>query len=347
VIKERARAIWSILPFNRVPNRIIVELINFVVIWLNASPPSSGISQTYSPRTIMTGATLDYKKHCRLPFGAYVETHEENKPSNTLKELTWAAICLGPTANFQRSYKFLCLRTGRRITRKQFQELPMPASVIAAVEALTDRDKQSGAMEFTDRDGNTYDNLDDTNQPIDGVAGVDIGDEAPHDEQEQEEENYNEPPDSNGEAPSIMLETPGVPETAVVEPDIPGVDIENLEIPGVEPEGMEPPEMEPEHTGVGLEIPGVAEESPIPGMLIEISGALSDLPGVLSEEGGDISNTTQNPDTDDDSDGPPPPLSPRSEDTSDNAESDNEDKDDEHDEEIPDDEVYHPYTITP
>jgi hypothetical protein len=120
VIKEKARAIWSTLPFTKVPNRIIVELINFVVLWLNAFPPASGISQTYSPRTIMTGTTLDYKKHCRLPFGAYVETHEENKPTNTLKERTRAAICLGPTANFQGSYKFLCLRTGRRITRKQF-----------------------------------------------------------------------------------------------------------------------------------------------------------------------------------------------------------------------------------
>jgi hypothetical protein len=242
VVKERARAIWSTLPFNRVSNRIIVELINFVVLWLNA-PPSSGISQTYSPRTIMTGITLDYKKHCRLLFGAYVETHGDNKPSNTLKERTRAAICLGPTANFQGSYKFLCLRTGRRIARKQFQELPMPASIIEAVEALADRDKQTGTMEFTDRDGNTYDNLDDTSQPIDGVAGVDIGDEAQHDEQEQEqeEENDNEPTDSNGEAPSIMLETPGVPETAVMEPEIPGVDLDNLEIPGVDPEGVEPP----------------------------------------------------------------------------------------------------------
>jgi hypothetical protein len=39
VIKERARDIWSTLPFNRVHNRIVVELISFVVLWLNASPP--------------------------------------------------------------------------------------------------------------------------------------------------------------------------------------------------------------------------------------------------------------------------------------------------------------------
>jgi hypothetical protein len=75
-------------------------------------PPSSGISKTYSPRTIMTGTTLDYNKHCKLPFGAYVETHEMNTPTNTMKEITRAEICLDPTVNFQGSYKFLCLRTG-------------------------------------------------------------------------------------------------------------------------------------------------------------------------------------------------------------------------------------------
>jgi hypothetical protein len=43
-------------------------------------------------------------------------------------------------------------------------------------------------MEFTDREGNTYDDLYDTNQPIDGVTGVDIVDETTQDEQEHEEE---------------------------------------------------------------------------------------------------------------------------------------------------------------
>jgi hypothetical protein len=77
LVKERARAIWSTLPFKRISNRMIVELINFVVLWLNAFPPLSGVSKTYSTRTIMTGTTLDYKKHCKLPFGVYVETHED------------------------------------------------------------------------------------------------------------------------------------------------------------------------------------------------------------------------------------------------------------------------------
>jgi hypothetical protein len=106
---------------------MIVEFINFVVLWLNAFPPLSGVPKPYSTRTIMTGTTLDYAKHCKLPFGSYVETHEENNPTNTMKERTRAAICVGPTAIFQGSYKFLCLSTGRCIKRKQFKELPMPA----------------------------------------------------------------------------------------------------------------------------------------------------------------------------------------------------------------------------
>jgi hypothetical protein len=68
----------------------------------------------------------------------------------------------------------------------------MPSSIIEAVEALADRDKQEGTLEFTDRDGNAYDDLYDTNQPTDGVAGVDIVDEPTQDEQEHEEETINE-----------------------------------------------------------------------------------------------------------------------------------------------------------
>jgi hypothetical protein len=212
------------------------------------------------------------KKHCRLPFGAYVETHEENKPSNTLKERTRAAICLGPTANFQGSYKFLCLHTGRRITRKQFRELPMSSSVIEAMEALADHDKQEGTLEFTDRDVNAYDDLYDTNQPTDGVAGVDIVDELTQDEQEHEEETINE----DVEFPTAELDTEitGVApleNPRIENPEIPGVE-PNPEIPGVgtaetpgvgteETPGVHNEEIEPDDTDMNLEAPEM-EEAP-------------------------------------------------------------------------------------
>jgi hypothetical protein len=148
-MKERARAIRSTLPFKRLPARIIIELVHLSTLWLNAFPPSSGVSDTYIPWTIMTGTSLDYRKHCKVPFGAYVETHKENSPTNTMYERTRGAICLGPSANFQGSYKFLCLRTGKNIVRKQFTELSMPDSVIKRVEAIAARDKRSGNMVFS------------------------------------------------------------------------------------------------------------------------------------------------------------------------------------------------------
>jgi hypothetical protein len=102
-MKERARAVRITLPFKRLPARMIIELVHFSTLWLNAFPPSSGVSDTYSPRNIITGTSLDYSNHCKVPFGAYVETHEENSPTNTMHERTCRAIYLGPSANFQGS----------------------------------------------------------------------------------------------------------------------------------------------------------------------------------------------------------------------------------------------------
>jgi hypothetical protein len=77
-IKERFRSIRSTLPFKMIPNQMIIELLNFCVLCLNAFPPSRGFSSIYNPRIIMTETALDYNKHCELPFGACIETYEED-----------------------------------------------------------------------------------------------------------------------------------------------------------------------------------------------------------------------------------------------------------------------------
>ena len=60
VVKECARSVWNTLPFDHMPHVIILELMRQVVMWLNDFPVASGVSNTtYSPRTIMTGTTLD------------------------------------------------------------------------------------------------------------------------------------------------------------------------------------------------------------------------------------------------------------------------------------------------
>ena len=86
MIKECEIYICITLSLNKVPGRIVIEMILFVVLWLNEFPPISRISQTYYPRTIMTDCTLDYYKHFRVEFVTYAETHEDAPPTNTMND---------------------------------------------------------------------------------------------------------------------------------------------------------------------------------------------------------------------------------------------------------------------
>jgi hypothetical protein len=156
---------------------MIIEMLANVVLWINAFLPSSGVSNIYSPRTIMNGTALDFHKHCQIPFGAYVEVCEDRDTTNTISERTQPAICLGPTANFQGSYKFLSLTMGKCNTRKKFKELPMPDSIIQRVEAMTIREKQDKTITFSDRSGESIPDLHaspDTSD-IDSTTGVNDG----------------------------------------------------------------------------------------------------------------------------------------------------------------------------
>eukprot|EP00957_Ditylum_brightwellii_P143149 10906854-Ditylum_brightwellii.AAC.1 len=115
-------------------------------MWLNAFPPRGGVSNTFSLRTIITGMVLNTNKHCRIPFGSYAQTHEED--SNDMREWTLGAISLGPVGNVQGSYKFMNLRTGKAITRHDFDEIPATHRVIQRVNKLGELQKQQGDLLF-------------------------------------------------------------------------------------------------------------------------------------------------------------------------------------------------------
>ncbi len=92
------------------PHAAVIRLLGNTVFWLNAFPHPDGVSATLSPQYIMTGKHLDYHRHMRTEFGAYVQTHEEH--SNDLELHTIGAICLGPTGNDRGGHYFLSLHTG-------------------------------------------------------------------------------------------------------------------------------------------------------------------------------------------------------------------------------------------
>jgi hypothetical protein len=69
LIKERGRGILNTLPFKKMPRLMLIELVYHVVLWLNAFPENSGVSETLSPREIVHRHKLDFTKHCKSPFG--------------------------------------------------------------------------------------------------------------------------------------------------------------------------------------------------------------------------------------------------------------------------------------
>ncbi len=119
-----------------------VEFVYFVILWLNAFPVKSGISQTISPRELLMHWRLDYKKHCRVQPGTYCEVHDEPVPTNTMAWRAYKAIALGPTGNLQGSVKFYCINTGWVLKRPSFTPMPMPDRVIKRVITIGEREGQ-------------------------------------------------------------------------------------------------------------------------------------------------------------------------------------------------------------
>ena len=100
-----------------------VKLLNFFLT-------KGGISSTLSPKTIMTGETLEFKKDLTLQTGQYCQVHENELPCNSQQVRTKGAIALGPTGNLQGGYRFLALDTGHKITRYSWDIIPAPETVI-------------------------------------------------------------------------------------------------------------------------------------------------------------------------------------------------------------------------
>jgi hypothetical protein len=83
VTKERARSIIQTLPYRHVPKKIRIGLIQYVTFWLNNIPKTD---QQHSPRdSIISEQKLDYNVLCQLPFGAYVQVHDDLEVTNTMQ----------------------------------------------------------------------------------------------------------------------------------------------------------------------------------------------------------------------------------------------------------------------
>ena len=151
MVKERIHGLLVTLPFSHIPKSIKIEFFYFVILWLNAFPVKSRISQTISPQELLMSWHFDYKNHCRVQPGTYCEVHDKPVPTNTMAWRAHKAIALGPTGNLQGSVRFYCINTGRVLKCCSFTPMPMPNRVIKRVNKTGEREGQGRTVHFLNR----------------------------------------------------------------------------------------------------------------------------------------------------------------------------------------------------
>ena len=72
----------------------MIHIVLNAVKMLNFFPTKGGSSDTLSPKTIMSGETLDYKKHLSLQVGQYCQVLEEDTPCNIQSPRMKVPFCL-------------------------------------------------------------------------------------------------------------------------------------------------------------------------------------------------------------------------------------------------------------
>ena len=201
MVKERMRAIYNTLPFQKIPARLVIEMAKTAVFWLNAFPVTGGASQDLSPHTILMGQQVDYKHHCHFQFGEYTQTHEEH--NNSMNPRTVGAIALRPVGNGQESFYFLSIATGRVLNRLHATALPMPDDVIDKLHRMARQQKNNPGLVFADRNLNPdeYDDDEDDSSRDDDEEVLNYDEEEDNDVDEDEEEAHGPPAGENEAAP--------------------------------------------------------------------------------------------------------------------------------------------------
>jgi hypothetical protein len=152
-LKERCQCICNTLQSTKFPGMLIVQMVSTCYFWLNIYPRTNGVSRNISPRKLITGVKIDYKKHIRAEFGECVQVHEEH--NNTMQTRTTGVIARKPTGNAQGGHWFYSLTTGPMLDRRQWTPLPMPADVIERINVLAKA--RPAGLTFTNMRNEVYD----------------------------------------------------------------------------------------------------------------------------------------------------------------------------------------------
>ena len=141
VVKERVRAhMCHHLPFT-LTNVGITMCAMYCVSRLNYQPSGTRVAGE-SSRSLFLGRTADGSRDFRCAFGDYVQCTVPNT-SNNMDSRTEDCVVMLPTGNRTGSVKMLSIATGRIVTRDNFRVMPMPLSVITALNNMALKEGKS------------------------------------------------------------------------------------------------------------------------------------------------------------------------------------------------------------
>ena len=103
-------------------------------MWVNSLPSGKCIYHKYSPREIVTGQHLDFKKHFRVVYGLYVEDHDDPNRTNNMSPRTHECISLVPTRNIQVTQKVFCMNSGGVLKIRNIVPMISSDRIIKTVE---------------------------------------------------------------------------------------------------------------------------------------------------------------------------------------------------------------------
>ncbi len=141
-LKQTVRCLLSSTGARRVPKAMAIGAIDLATTCANTFPIDSGISDSLSPSTIVTGRQLLNVNNLKVTFGTFVQIHLHNHPTNTTQPRTINAIALNTSGNTQGSYYFMNLDTGRRMSANKWVECKLNPSVLSNIEHLAELEQQ-------------------------------------------------------------------------------------------------------------------------------------------------------------------------------------------------------------
>ena len=109
-VKERICTTYHRLLFKHLSRIMVKYLPPEAAKKINYFPAKHGISKYYSPRMIVHHQSLDYEKHCKYPFGTYVQGHDEPLKTNINAPRSLDCIYLRYTANQQGGHELFHLQ---------------------------------------------------------------------------------------------------------------------------------------------------------------------------------------------------------------------------------------------